>query len=164
MKRARPELIRGLAVLGIFCVLIISVDFLYPYSMNPDGYTVVGIRQLTENPLPLEGAEISTSATVISISDHGSYFSAEVSEGVSLVFLSPQIAPDVGQRILVRGTSWLHSNGSIVVHEFYALDYSSSLIRSVPGIILFVVLFFMTFKIDFHNLAFVARKGDREDA
>jgi len=164
MKRVRPELTRGLAVLGIFFVLIISTDFLYPYSYNPAGYTVVGIRRLNENPLPLEGAAISTSATIISVANHGSYFSAETSEGATLIFPSPLISPEAGQRILVRGTSWLYTNGSILVHEFYALDYSSSLIRSIPGIILFVVMFFMIFKIDFGRLAFVARKEERDDA
>ena len=164
MKRFRPELIRGLAVLGIFCVLIISTDFLYPYSSNPAGYTVVGIRRLNENPLPLEGLAISTSATVVSITDQGSYFSAEVEEGVTLVFPLTMEVPVEGQRILLRGNSWLHSNGSILVHEFYATDSSSSLIRSIPGIILFIGLFFMVFKIDFRRLAFVSRKEGSESA
>jgi len=164
MKWFRRDLIRGLAVLGIFCVLIISTDFLYPYSINPDGYTVVGIKTLNENPLPLEGSAISTSATIASVTNHGSYFSAEVAEGATLVFPNPMIPPEDGQRILVRGTSWLHSNGSIVVHEFYALDSSSSVIRSIPGIVLFIGLFFMIFKVDFHRLAFVVIKEERERA
>lgn len=87
-----------------------------------------------------------------------------MSEGVTLVFPSDLNSPMVGQRILLRGTSWLHSNGSILVHEFYALDYSSSIIRSIPGIILFIVIFFMIFKVDFNRLAFVSRKGGNESA
>ncbi|MGY5871691.1 MAG: hypothetical protein RTV72_05570, partial [Candidatus Thorarchaeota archaeon] len=137
MIRLRPELIRGLAVLGIFFVLIISTDFLYPYSSNPDGYTVVGIRRLDENPLPLEGSAISSSATIVSVTDQGSYYTAEVSEGVTLVFPSSMNPPEDGQRILLRGTSWLYSNGSILIHEFHVLDSSSSVIRSIPGILLF---------------------------
>ncbi|MHA1169402.1 MAG: hypothetical protein ACTSRU_16365 [Candidatus Hodarchaeales archaeon] len=164
MKWFRRDLIRGLAVLGIFCVLIISTDFLYPYSINPAGYTVVGIKTLNENPLPLEGSAISTSATIVSVADHGSYYSAEVSEGATLVFPSTLNSPVEGQRILLRGTSWLYSNGSIVVHEFYALDSSVSLIRSIPGILLFIVMFFMIFKIDIRRLAFVSREEETESA
>ena len=164
MKRLRPELIRGLAVLSIFFVLIVSTDMFFPFSVGQAGYTVVDIRRLDENPLPLEGSAISSSATVISVTDHGSYHSAEVSEGVTLVFPSTMTPPVEGQRILFRGTSWLYSNGSILVHEFYALDYSSSIIRSIPGIVLFIVLFFMIFKVDFRRLAFVPRKGGVENA
>ncbi|MBA7592544.1 hypothetical protein ES708_34731 [subsurface metagenome] len=164
MKRLRPELIRGLAVLGIFFVLIVSTDLFFPYSFEQAGYTVVDIRRLNENPLPLEGSVVSSSATIISVTDQGSYYSAEVSEGVTLVFPSSMNLPEAGQRILLRGTSWLHSNGSILVHEFYALDYTSSIIRSIPGILLFIVMFFVIFKVDFNRLAFLSRKGGAESA
>ena len=164
MKRFRPELIRGLAVLGIFFVLIVSTDLFFPYSFEQAGYTVVDIRRLDENPLPLEGAAISSSATIVSVSDQGSYYSAEVSEGVMLVFPASMNPPEEGQRILLRGTSWLHSNGSILVHEFYVLDRSSSIIRSIPGILLFIVLFFMIFRVDFSHFAFVSRKRGVESA
>ncbi len=164
MKRLRPELIRGLAVLGIFFVLIVSTDLFFPYSFEQSGYTVVDIRRLNENPLPLEGSAISSSATVISVSDQGLYYTVEVSEGVILVFPSTMDPPEAGQRILFRGTSWIHSNGSILVHEFYALDYNSSIIRSIPGILLFIIMFFMIFRVDFTRLAFVSRKGGPESA
>ena len=144
-------------------MLIVSTD-LFPYSYEQAGYTVVGIRRLNENPLPLEGSAISSSATIISVVDHGSYHSAEVSEGVTLVFPSTMNPPEEGQRILLRGTSWLHSNGSILVHEFYASDTSSSIIRSIPGILLFIIMFFMIFRVDFNRLAFVSRKGGAENS
>ncbi len=133
MKRFRPELIRGLAVLGIFFMLIVSTELLLPYSFEQAGYTVVDIRRLDENPLPLEGSAISSSATIISVSDQGLYYSAEVKEGATLVFPSTMSPPVVGQRILIRGTSWLYSNGSIIVHHFQVLDPYSSIIRSIPG-------------------------------
>ncbi len=163
MKQLRPELIRGLAVLGIFFVLIASTNLFFSYSFEQAGYTVVDIRRLNENPLPLEGSAISSSATVVSVIDQGSYYSAEVAEGVTLVFPSTMDPPEEGQRILLRGTSWVHSNGSILVHEFYALDYTSSIIRSIPGILLFIVMFFMIFRVDFTRLAFVSRNGGAED-
>lgn len=164
MKQLRPELLRGLAVLGIFFALIVSTDLFFPYSFEQAGYTVVGIRRLDENPLPLEGSAISSAATVVSVIDQGSYHFAEVLEGVTLVFPATLGHPEEGQRILFRGTSWLHSNSSILVHEFYALDYSSSIIRSIPGIVLFIVMFFMIFRVDFNRLTFVSRKGGTESA
>ncbi|MHA1390499.1 MAG: hypothetical protein ACTSR9_18950 [Candidatus Thorarchaeota archaeon] len=164
MPQIRPELIRGLSLLGIFFVLIISTDLFFPYSFNADGYTVIGIQRLNENPEPFEGLAISSTATIVSITNQGNYHLAEVSEGASLVFLVTVDLPEVGQRILLRGISWLHSNGSIQVHEFYALDYTSSIIRSIPGILLFIIMFFMIFKVDFKRLAFVSRKGGTESA
>lgn len=69
MLRIRPELLRGLAVLAIFLALIVSTDLFIPYSFEQAGYTVVDIRRLDENPLPLEGSEISSSATIVSVVD-----------------------------------------------------------------------------------------------
>ncbi len=164
MPQIRPDLLRGLAVLGIFLALVVSTDLFFPYSFEQAGYTVVDIRRLNENPLFLEGSALSSSATVVSVIDLGSYYSVEVSEGVTLVFPSSLGHPEEGSRILLRGISWLYSNGSILVHEFYALDYSSSIIRSIPGIFLFIVMFFIIFRIDFKRLAFVSRNGGAESA
>jgi hypothetical protein len=164
MTRLRPELIRGFAFLGIFLVLMLSTNYLFPYSFEQSGYTVVDVRRLHENPLPLEGSAISSSVTVASIIDHGSYYSSELSDGITLVFPSAMIPPEEGQRILIRGTSWFLTNGSIFIQEYYVLDTGSSIIRSIPGIALFIVLFFMVFRIDFGQLAFTSRKGGDEDA
>ncbi|MHA1930722.1 MAG: hypothetical protein ACTSV2_19295 [Candidatus Thorarchaeota archaeon] len=164
MPQIRSELVRGLVVLSIFFVLIVTTDLLFPFAFEQAGYTVVDVERLNENPLPLEGSAISSHATVVSVMNQGLYYSAEVSEGVTLVFPSTMTPPEEGQRILLRGTSWLHSNGSILVHEFYALDYTSSIIRSIPGILLFIILFFMIFRIDFNRLAFIPRKGGTEGA
>jgi len=128
--------------------------------LEQEGYTVVGIRRIVENPLPLEGHMISSSCTVSAVIDNGSFFTIVAVEGAHLIFPSIIGHPLEGERVLFRGTSWVSTNNSILVHEFYVLDYSSSLIRSVPGIILFVVMFFMVFKIDFDQLAFVPRREE----
>jgi hypothetical protein len=128
--------------------------------MEQAGYTVADIRRIEENPLPLEGREISSIATVVSVLDNGSFYSVPVAEGVTLIFPSAIGHPLDGQRVLFRGVSWVGTNDSIMVHEFYELDSSSSLIRSVPGIVLFAVLFFIVFRVDFSRLAFVPRRGE----
>jgi hypothetical protein len=157
LPRVRKELLRGLAVLGLFFVLIVANDLFFPYSVEQAGYTVVDIRRLEENPLPLEGQQISSSATINAIFDNGTFFTVTTVEGVRLIFPTTVGHPLVDERVLFRGTSWIGTNDSILVHEFYAFDYSSSLIRSAPGIALFVILFFTVFKINLGRLAFVLR-------
>jgi hypothetical protein len=156
----RKELLRGLAVLGLFFVLIVVNDLFFPYSMEQAGYTVVDIRRLEENPLPLEGQQISSSATIIATFDNGTFFTATTVEGARLILPTTVGHFPAGERVLFRGTSWIGTNDSVLVHEFYALDYSSSLIRSAPGIVLFVVLFFTVFRIDLGRLAFVLRRDE----
>ena len=158
MPRLRPELIRGVVVFGAFILLIVSVSFFQPYYIAENGYTVVDVQRIRENPSPLEGHLISSSATVLAITNNGSFYSAHIEGGIVLIFPSNGEHPENGQWILFRGTSWLSTNGSILVSEFYPLDYSSSLIRSAPGIILFIILFFMIYKVDFNRLAFVKRR------
>ena len=158
MPRLRPDLLRGLAVFGVFLVLVVVVSYLQPYSIVQDGYTVVDVRRIQENPIPLEGHEISSSATVITVTDNGSFYAARIEDGIVLIFPLGTDYPRNANRILFRGTSWVSTNGSILVSEFYPLDYNVSLIRSAPGIILFIAMFLAVFKIDFNRLAFVKRR------
>lgn len=160
MIQFRPELRRGLLLLGLFFALIIASDQFMPYSFEQVGYTVVDLRRLHENPSLLDGREISSSATIMTVSDNGTFYTATSAEEITLIFPSSLDHPLDGARILLRGTSWVGINGSILVHEFYTLDYNSSLIRSVPGIILFIFLFFMVFRVDFNRLAFTLRRSE----
>ena len=79
-------------------------------------------------------------------------------EGIILLFPSSVGVPREDDRVMFRGISWIYSNNSVLVHEFYTLDYNSSLIRSIPGILLFLVMFFTVFTIDLNRLAFVTRR------
>jgi len=158
MRRFRPELLRGLGVLGIFFAVIVTTELLLPYPIEHARYTSIDIRKIKQNPVPFEGQEISSAATVSAVLSNESFSIAEVAEGVILVFPSSVGHPGEGDRILFRGTSRIHSNNSILVHEFYTLDYNSSLIRSIPGILLFLVMFFTVFTIDLNRLAFLTRR------
>jgi hypothetical protein len=149
-----------MVVLGLFFVLIIANDLFFPYSIEQAGYTVVDIRRLEENPLPLEGLNISSTATAVFIIDNGSFYSVSVAGGVTLIFASALGHPVEGERFPFRGTSWIGTNRSIIVHEFYEEDNTSPLIRSVSGIILFIIMFFMIFKIDFRKVAFTLRREE----
>jgi len=158
MRRFRPELLKGLTVLGIFFAVIVTTELLLPYPVEHARYTSIDIRKIKQNPIPFEGQEISSAATVSAVISHESFSLGEVEEGVILVFSSSVGHPREGDRVLFRGTSWIHSNNSILVHEFYTLDHDSSLIRSIPGILLFLVMFFTVFTVDLNRLAFVTRR------
>ena len=158
MRRFRPELLRGLTVLGIFFAVIVTTELLLPYPIEHTQYAYIDIRKIIQNPVPFEGQEISSAATVSAVISHESLSIAEAAEGVILVFPSSVGHPIVGDRILFRGTSRIYSNNSVLVHEFYTLDYDSSLIRSIPGILLFLVMFFTVFTVDLNRLAFISRR------
>ena len=158
MRRFRPELLKGLTVLGIFFAVIVTTELLLPYPIEHTRYTSIDIRKIIQNPVPFEGQEISSSATVSAIISNESFSVAEVAEGVILIFPSSVGHPREGDIVLFHGTSWIHSNNSVLVHEFHTLDSDSSKIRSIPGILLFLVMFFTVFTIDLNRLAFVTRR------
>ena len=156
---------RGIVVLILFVALIIPSSILQPYPISASEYIHVDLKRVRQDPSLIAGLNITSSATVESLL---------VMKGVSLVFTDENVTLMVhtddlnthplasGDFIYFRGT--LHTEPSLVVtvHEFHVLDLTSSIIRSIPGIILFVVLFFSVFTIDFKHLAFVPRR--RNDA
>ena len=160
MPNIRPELLRGLAILGIFIIIIFSTELFIPYPIEHTRYTYIGITKLKQNPVLFEGHEISSLTSISAIVNNGTFSFAEAAgeDGIILVFHFSIGHPEEGDSILFRGISWIYSNNSILVHEFYIQDTSSSIIRSIPGILLFIVIFFIVFTIDFDNLAFVTRR------
>lgn len=157
MLLPRKELLAGFSAFVVFLVLVVSFSYMFPHSTEQAGYTVISINRLEEDPLPLEGANISSSATVIQIDDSGLDIVAEIGEDTVLVFRGSAGHPEVGDRILLRGVSWVATNGSITVHQFNVIDPNSSLVRSVPGIAAFVLLFLVTYTVDAGRIAFVRR-------
>ncbi|RLI57502.1 MAG: hypothetical protein DRP09_03130 [Candidatus Thorarchaeota archaeon] len=157
MVRLRPDLVRGSGVLVGFLLVVVITSAVMPYPVQTSEYVFVDIRLLAEDPQAFEGHSISSVATVVETSNVGSYVYVDTVEGTRLAIPSSEPIPAVGDRIMFRGVSSLQADSVIFVDEFYALDYSSSLIRSVPGIALFLVLLFMVFKIDWKHLALVRR-------
>ena len=167
MGRIRSELVKGLSVLGIFLILTVTTSILLPFPISQSNYTFVDLTRVNQNPLPFQERNISSTATVESTLVMGNVSLVITNEDVTLQIRNQDVSAPIvfaqGDRIFFRGT--LHSFDSaitVVVHEFYVLDYSSSIIRSIPGIILFIVMFFFVFSVDFKGLAFVPRR--RKDA
>jgi hypothetical protein len=165
MSRIRPEFLKGLVVLGLFFVLIVSTDLFFPYPIEQNGYTVIDLRRAHEDALLLDGHNVTSIATIENWLP-APYSVALTEENVQLTIRDLSYHPQVGDRVYFRGTFHVHYyNASlniidIRVHEIYVIDENSSLIRSVPGIILFVVMFFMIFTVDFKRVAFVLRRRD----
>lgn len=157
MLQIRPELVRGVTVLAIFMLVILSTDLLFPYPIRQSEYQVVDIDRLKQDPTLFEGENISSQVRIISDLGNGTYIITTKGNNVTLFVPVSLGSLKTGDLVYIRGISWIQTNNSIVVHQFYVLDYNSSLIRSVPGIVIFVILFFWVFTIDFRQLAFVRR-------
>lgn len=158
MKRLRHELVKGISVLAVFFCLIVSVSLVSPYSISPSEYTSVDFRMLAERPLLFEGKKVTSSASITEGFRQDSYNMANTTDGVLLVLPSSSIPPEKGDHLVFRGTSWILSNNSIYVQDFHVHQTYSSITRSAPGIVLFIVLFFTLFMIDSDRLAFVVRR------
>ena len=157
MVQIRPELVRGVIVLAIFIAVILSTDILFPYPIRQSEYQVVDIARLKQDPVLFEGENISSQVRIVSDLGNGTYIITTKGNNVTLLVPVALGSLKTGDLVYIRGTSRVQTNNSIVVHQFYVLDYNSSLIRSVPGIVIFVILFFSVFTIDFKQLAFVRR-------
>jgi hypothetical protein len=152
-------------VIVLFLVLVISTDLLMPFSVEQNGYTVIDLRRATEDPLLLDGRNVTSLATVTRWLP-APYYVALTEENVELSYRHVSYQPHVGDRVYFRGTFHVYYYNasltiiSVDVHDFYVIDENSTIIRSVPGIILFIVMFFMIFTIDFRRVAFVLRRRD----
>lgn len=144
-------------MLAAFLIFVVGYSALAPISMQTTEYAYIDLRSLPDHAADYEGRSISSAATISSVVTNASGSILETEEGVTLAITPTQEHPLLGQRIMFRGTSYLNTNNTVSVHEFYALDYNSSPIRSIPGIIIFVVLFLLVFSIDLRQLAFVRR-------
>ena len=165
MARIRPELVKGIAVLGMFLIVIVSVQLLYPYHISDSGYTTVNLEVIKMSPPPVDELNVSSSAVIDSlVIMSGDSFILTIEEvtlqiPTDALYALDQL-PASGDLIYFRGTMTNFSAPHVFVHEFNMLDYNSSLIRSIPGIILFIVLFFYVFTIDFRHLAFLPRRSE----
>lgn len=122
-------------------------------------YTWVDSHTLIENPSLYENRKVTTHVTITNVVHEGNVSFHDSKEGITLVLFSHVSPPSIGDSVLVRGILRFNITPQIEVVEFYVMDEYSSLLRSIPGILLFAILFFSFFKIDFRKLVFTTR-GD----
>jgi hypothetical protein len=164
MKRIRPELVKGVSVLILFLMLTITISIIHPIPISQSEYKHVDLDRVSLSPLLFDELNISSSAIVESVIVIWPIAHVITTEEVDLqIRLSvseplPELTQD--NRISFRGTVHAINESLFIVqiHEFRVLDSSSSIIRSIPGIVLFVVMFFVVYTIDFKRLAFVPRR------
>ena len=159
MRRIRPELLKGFGVLGLFLALIVATGILLPFPISQSEYMFLDLDIVRENPNLFYEQKISSKATVVTILYSDPYFILTTTENVDLQIHETVITPigiTEGDSIYFRG---IFRNQTVSVHEFYVLDSNSSIIRSIPGIILFCVMFFSIFTVDLKHLAIVQRRN-----
>jgi hypothetical protein len=160
MLKIRDDLRNGLIAFLCFLALIVATDYFLPFQLDIFEYRLVSLEDIAENSGEFEGELVSTSARIsatnVSLSE--SVYYANTSEGVILLIPFSLCQLEAGDRVNVRGKSLLESMGYIEVYEIHVADQIGPILRSAPGIVAFVILFFIFFKIDFDNLAFVPRR------
>jgi hypothetical protein len=157
----RPELVKGTTVLVLFITLIVASSILQPYPLTQSKYVSVDLELVKRNPDLFYGRNITSFATVEFVFYLHPNLVVSTAEGVFLqirqgLYESPVVKS--GDLVIFRGTFY---NTSVVVHEFHILDYRGVILRSIPGVVLFAVMFFCVFGIDLKHLAFVPR-GKRD--
>ena len=155
----RPQLGKGLVVFTCFLLMIIANDILFPDPLILSEYWPVSADRLLQNSQDFEGVKVSFGVVVSEITDNITEFTylASTEEGVNLLIPKSLGMLDVGDDILLRGISYLHSAGYIEVIEIYVTDSIGPILKSIPGIISLIILFFLIFTFDFQKLAFVPR-------
>jgi hypothetical protein len=163
MPQVRPQLVRGFVVLLLFIALIIPSSLFQPYQISTSEYTHVDLRRVRQDPPLVSELNISSSATVKSLLVMNGESLVFTVENVTLLISTDDLISEPlssGDFIYFRGTLHTEPSLSVDVNEFYVFDRSSSIIRSIPGIILFIVMFFSIFTIDLKHIAFVPRRRD----
>jgi hypothetical protein len=141
------------------------VSILQPFPYTLSEYTFVDLKKVSQDPLLFDQVRISSTATVESVFFFGMpptyVYTLEEVDLTYRPYVRQHRDLEPGDRIFLRGLVYAsNESGPIVeLHEFYILDYSSSIIRSIPGIILFAAMFFYVFRIDVKRLAFVLRRS-----
>ena len=122
-------------------------------------YQLVDSKELVDNPSKYEGKLVSTVGLIASINSSASLSANIVETEYGLIIFIPYSLGhvQVGVRVDVRGRVLLISNGYIEAIEIHIADPMNSILRSIPGIIIFVILFFVYFKIDYQRIAFIPR-------
>jgi hypothetical protein len=155
----RYELFRGIIILLGLVGFIILSDLIFTDYFSTSDYASVKPEVLINNPEEYEDVLISTIVRVESVQNHSSeFYLVETIEGITL--LSPVELGGYNQEgdVVLRGRSHLASTGYVEVSEFYILDSSAAIMRSIPGLLVFIVIFFLIFRIDIGDLAFVPRR------
>ena len=160
MTLIRHELRNGIIVLICFLVIVAATDYFIPTQLNIFEYSYIDADYLASHPTEFEGQFVSSEViiTEVNYTAQDSEYFAKTQEG--LILLVPSLFGSIliGDKVDFRGISYILSVGYLEVIEIHVVDQIGPIFRSVPGILAFVILFFIIFKIDIRGLAFVPRR------
>lgn len=140
-----------------FLTFIVLFEYITLPSLISTEYQSVSRLQLLNHPENYEGLNITTSFTIQDlIPFNSSHFFAEGQDHF-LLLCPDNSSLDIGHSIALRGISFLLSFGYILLVDYHSFR-STPYYYSIPGIILFLFLFFVTFRIDFSSLTIFPRR------
>jgi len=145
-----------------FLIFILVESSLPPMTLKPSPttYQATSEYDLAEHPTMFEGKKITCWVTIESTSVPNSNTSQIVHTKyltLQITLVNQTLSPDT--TLIIRGTSHLSSKGYVSVEEWHRSNYNSEII-SIPGILLFVISFFLVFRIDISQWAFISRRKD----
>jgi hypothetical protein len=120
----------------------------------------VDLNNLVNNPENYEEKEISFSEQILNINFNSTTNNYILTTDRGLILLIPSIEGlNTGMQAHFRGKSLQISMGYIEVYDFHNA-ISISILLSVPGILVFILLFFSVYKIDWKHLSFISRREE----
>lgn len=138
-------------------IIAIFQLFPLPYSGNTE-YVSLSKHQFLNDYTLYEGDKITLGHLTINeiISLNSTHYYAKTTDDLFLL-CNNSLSITTGGRLTIRGISYLVSQGHILVIDYHSFRLSPYYL-SVPGIVLFLVLFFLNFKINWFSLTIYPRR------
>jgi hypothetical protein len=162
---ADPNLKRRIAATVLFLLLTCLTSVFLPHQINSNEYQNLDSSVLLASPAAYERCKVSIGVTIVDVDEQSNLQGQllETTQSFNLFLPKSLGSVTVGDHVSLRGVSYVSSRGYIEITEFYIHDYpidgvSRSLLHSIPGILVFVAIFFAVFRFDLGKLRFVSRR------
>lgn len=155
--KGRKEIL-VVSIITFLIVLIALTETILPDQIQLSEYEYYKEESILSSPDDFENTKISSAATIVEINViNSSYNLLTTEKGLHLEISSTERITKY-DAIAFRGIAFLKSKGTIEVSEIHKFN-ASVYYYSAPGIILFLVIFFYTFKFDFKTLSLKPRRS-----
>ncbi|MFW9975132.1 MAG: hypothetical protein ACFFDQ_07710 [Candidatus Thorarchaeota archaeon] len=155
----RSDLILGVTAVSILIITSLALGSIY-IGPETDSYRYVDSLTLAQNAQDFEGARITTSLTLLFVLSHSSENTTyQTDSGFKLASFNDSIPLGNGTIIEVRGISRVFSLDVFIAAEIHIHDPYSSPLRSLPGIVIIVLLLVKIYRFDYRKMSFTLR-GD----
>ncbi|MFW9919813.1 MAG: hypothetical protein ACFFED_09455 [Candidatus Thorarchaeota archaeon] len=147
----------SLSVLLLICagILFYNMPILTPGITS---FQEIDECYLAGHPDMFEGARVTIRMKIASlIQENESHLYYISNEGTHLVCSFEIQQLHQGDSVVVRGVSWIVTKGYILVTELKVNDSLVSLRWSIPGVLLFIVLFFRMYRFSRSGMCFLRR-------